>query len=102
LAPTERTYDDRRNQFIALTRVMLRRYQAKPWPGRAVVYGARESSLADPAECEPLFAGDWDFRWVSGTHGSMLQEPNVRALAQDLARELASDAPSAIPCTTDK
>ncbi len=95
--PNGRTLDTHRRRFYRLARDMCRRYRSKPWPGRVVVYLAKQGTV-DPDQCVHLFSGEWTIKWIPGSHKTILEEPNVTALAEDLSRQVdhAASVPSGL------
>jgi thioesterase domain-containing protein/aryl carrier-like protein len=68
-------------------------YDVQPYPGRVTLFRVREKSadtLNDPyAIWWRMAAGGVELREISGDHLSLLKEPQVRFLAEELADSLA-------------
>ncbi len=71
-------------------------YDVEPYPGRVTLFRVREKSvgsLNDPyAIWWRVAAGGVDLREISGDHLSLLKEPQVRLLGQELSHCLAQSA----------
>ena len=69
----------------------LRRYIPKPYPGRVTLLWADERP-ADPTDrrlgWRALASGGLDVRVIPGDHSSMMKEPHVQVLAQELRSAL--------------
>jgi thioesterase domain-containing protein len=71
----------------------LLKYQVKPYPGELTLFRARHGSPRIHAEplggWEGVARGGVNVIEVPGTHNSMLEEPNVRALGEAISRCIA-------------
>jgi len=73
-------------------------YRVQPYPERIVLFRAREKGLRgldDPTGGWHRYAAAVDVHEIDGDHGDILNEPNVRLLAQDLRKCLDRAQPGA-------
>lgn len=73
----------------------MNRYRPKPYHGRVSFFRA---AVREPQRCDPLpvwqhVTDGVDVYHVSGEHRTMMQEPHIRVLAQQLSRCLRLDPP---------
>jgi thioesterase domain-containing protein len=73
-------------------------YTVQPYDGQVTLFRVKEKSagsLDDPyAIWWRVAAGGVDLREISGDHLSLLKEPQVRLLAEELNRTLETSSPS--------
>ncbi len=81
------------HHFVKMLKVQAdawRRYEPQPYPGRITLFRAQEQPPESPPERDmgwaALAQGGVDVRDVPGDHLSMLQEPHVRVLAEEMQR----------------
>jgi amino acid adenylation domain-containing protein len=83
--------------FFNHGRLLERFYRARPWPGRTLVYRAKDNPDDDGAWSE-LLPGSHTVHDVACEHFSILREPHVVKIANSIATEidavLASPSPS--------
>ena len=84
----------------------LRRYEPRRYGGSIVLFQASESLPTDPAstkvsDWEPLADGGLNVQAIPGNHYTLMREPNIKILAEQLQSHLdLIDRRQAEPCAT--
>ncbi len=71
-------------RFYDMTSFIGRHHRGRPYPGRALVLIADSPEREQRSAWTGYLTGDWQLREVPGDHYSMLREPQVAGLAQEL------------------
>jgi thioesterase domain-containing protein/acyl carrier protein len=85
-------YSVNQTNFITALTNALYTYVPKPYAGRVLLYKSRTESLLDLWEVEEIWwklASQVDLVEVPGTHVTIVQEPHLNPIADDLHKRLA-------------
>jgi acyl transferase domain-containing protein/NADPH:quinone reductase-like Zn-dependent oxidoreductase/thioesterase domain-containing protein/NADP-dependent 3-hydroxy acid dehydrogenase YdfG/acyl carrier protein len=86
-------FSDRQFQFMGALFSALHAYKAKPYPGRVLLFKARTEPLYHLLEVDKRWAKvarHLEVVPVKGTHDSVVREPYVRAVADQLKKALSA------------
>jgi thioesterase domain-containing protein len=86
------TYSEKQAQFMRTLYTSFKNYAPKPYHGRVLLYQSRTEPLTHLFDVACVWRGvatNLEVVRVPGTHVSLIQPPNVQAIAADLKQRLA-------------